>query len=276
MKIAKFFSNTLVASLLALAATTSQAQTPAPAAADSEINQLKNEVRRLRDDFDLMKGQIGRIIQFMQQRDAPNAASQAPQNPRSGGLAIPAAQRVTIAGAPILGRADAPVTIVEFSDFECPFCQRFSSSILPQVKRDYVDTGKVRYVFLDLPLEHLHPQARKAAEAAHCSAEQGKFWEMHDLLFAQAGKLDPRQYTDFSRKLGMDAAAFDLCLGSGRHAAKIDRNKASASAIGIDATPSFILSKSERGDIINGGMIVTGADSYDQFRKLIEQVLVAK
>jgi len=265
----------LAAALLVLASGGLQAQapSPAPSGSDAEVNQLKIEMQRMRGEIDALKAQIGRLVQYIQQRDGLGAGPQAQQNPRGAVAGIPSAQRVNIGGAPMLGRADAPVTIIEFSDFECPFCQRFSASTLPEIKRDYVETGKVRYVFLDFPLENIHPRARKAAEAAQCAAEQGKFWEMHDLLFAQSGNLDISQYGDFARKLGLDASAFDLCLKSGKQTAKINRSLASASAIGINSTPSFIITKSERGDIINGGTIVTGANTYQEFRQVIEQIL---
>ena len=117
---------------------------------------------------------------------------------------------------------------------------------------------------------------RKAAEAAHCAAEQGKFWEMHDILFAQNGNLDVGQYVNYAKKLGLEAFAFDLCLGSGKQSAKINRNLASGTSIGINATPSFIIARSERGDIVSGGNIITGAQPYEQFRQAIDQALAAK
>jgi protein-disulfide isomerase len=206
---------------------------------------------------------------------APGAAAKGTQD-RPGGLEVPASRRVNIAGAPMLGRANAPVTIVEFSEFECPACQRFSVGFLPRLKKEFIDTGKVRFVFLDLPIEKAHPQSRKAAEAAQCAAEQGKFWEMHDLLYAQKGKLNVSQYGDFAGKLGLKRPEFDACFKSGKHASKIDRSRASASAIGISLAPSFIFAKSERGNIVNEGMIADGLESYDQFRELIEQVLLKK
>lgn len=183
---------------------------------------------------------------------------------------------MSIAGAPTLGRADAPITIVEFSDFECPFCQRHFRSTLPEIKRNYIDTGKVRYVFLDFPLEGMHFKARKAAEAAHCAAEQGKFWEMHDILFEQSANLDIRQYPDFAKKLNLEAFAFDLCLNSGKQTAKINRGLASGQSVGINATPSFIVAKTDRGDIVSGGNLITGAQPYEQFRNAIEQALAAR
>jgi protein-disulfide isomerase len=188
----------------------------------------------------------------------------------------PATARLNIAGAPTLGRADAPVTIVEFSDFECPFCRRFNKSTWPEIKRDYVDTGKVRYVFLDFPLEQMHSKARKAAEAAHCAAEQGKFWEMHDILLEQSVSLDVRQYPEYARQLKLDTVAFDLCLGSGRQSAKINGGLISGRSVGINATPSFIIARTDGGNILGGGVMITGAQSYDRYRDAIEQALAAR
>ena len=280
-------STIFMATAIALSAMPAVAQTQgarakpaAPSAAETEINLLKIEMQRLRADIETMKGHVGRIVQYLQQRDAPGGQAQAPvapapvQQPSPG--FNPATAKVGIAGAPSLGRADAPVTIVEFSDFECPFCQRHFAQTWPEIKRNYVDTGKVRYVFLDFPLEQIHFKARKAAEAAHCAAEQGKFWEMHDILFAQNGNLDVGQYVNYAKKLGLEAFAFDLCLGSGKQSAKINRNVASGTSIGINATPSFIIARSERGDIVSGGNIITGAQPYEQFRQAIDQALAAK
>lgn len=204
------------------------------------------------------------------------AAAKAQPDLRTGGLEVPASQRVNIAGAPRLGRAEAPVTIVEFAGFQCDRCAKFSTNVLPLIKRDYVETGKVLYVFLDLPLEKFHPEARKAAEAAQCAAEQGKFWEMRDVLFGQEGKLDVRQYPIFAGMLGLKRPVFDACFKSGKHVPRINRSISSATAIGVDTTPSFVIAKTERGNLVNEGMIVDGIDNYDQFRLLIEQVLAGK
>jgi protein-disulfide isomerase len=276
----KFLTKTFVVAALTLAAAGLQAQTvaPAPVQTDTEINLLKLEMQRLRGEMEIMKGHIGRLVQYLQQRDAQSIAPQAPpqaqaQQPGSNNIAN---VKINIAGAPSLGRADAPVTIIEFSDFECPFCQRYSKSTLPEIKRDYVDTGKVRYVFMDFPLEQMHAKARKAGEAAHCAGEQGKFWEMHDMLFEQTANLDVRQYPEYAKTLKLDSAAFDLCLGSGKQSAKINDGLTSGRSVGISATPSFIITKTDGGNIVSGGVIVTGAQPYDRYRQAIEQALAAK
>jgi protein-disulfide isomerase len=267
------------AALFALAVAGVQAQAPAPAQGDTEINLLKLEMQRLRGDFEVMKGHIGRLVQYLQQRDGQSIAPQPQPQAQAAqpGAGINAANvKINIAGAPSLGRADAPVTIIEFSDFECPFCQRFSKSTLPEIKRDYVDTGKVRYVFMDFPLEQMHAKARKAGEAAHCAAEQGKFWEMHDMLFEQTTNLDVRRYPENAKKLNLDIAAFELCLGSGRQSARIDGGLASGRSVGISATPSFIITKTDGGEVVGGGVIIRGAQPYERYRQAIEQALAAR
>ena len=271
--------------VLALSAVSVQAQTPAPTQSDTEVNLLKLEMQRLRSDVDAMKGHIGRLIQYLQQRDAQSIAPQIqpqippqarPQPGQPGAIADAANAanvKFSIAGAPTLGRADAPVTIIEFSDFECPFCQRYSKNTLPEIKREYIDSGKVRYVFLDFPLEQMHTKARKAGEAAHCAGEQGKFWEMHDVLFEQQAKLDIRNYPEFAKSLNLNSAVFDACLKAGKYNGRINSGLASGRALGINATPSFVVTKTDGGDTVSGGVIITGAQPFDRYRQVIEEAL---
>jgi protein-disulfide isomerase len=268
--------------VLALAAAGIHAQSLAPSQTDTEINLLKLEMQRLRADVDIMKGHIGRLVQYLQQRDSQSIAPQLqPQLPPQAQSAPPGAPgnavsaKINLAGAPSLGRADAPVTLIEFSDFECPFCQRFNKTTFPEIRRDYVDSGKVRYVFLDFPLEQMHPKARKAAEAAGCAAEQGKFWDMHDILFEVSPNLDVKLYPDYAKKLNLDGAAFEQCLKSGKQSGRINGGLASGRSVGINATPSFIITKTDGGDIATGGVIVTGAQPYERFKDAIEQALAA-
>src|SRR5206468_10780677 len=124
-----------------------------------------------------------------------------------------------VADAPSLGRADAPVTLVEFSDFQCPFCGRFFATTLPALKQDYIDTGKLRYVFRDFPLDQLHPNARNAAAAAHCAGEQGKYWEMHDTLYRNQRTLQVEHLKGFALELSLNGNAFTTCLDGGKYAA---------------------------------------------------------
>jgi protein-disulfide isomerase len=129
----------------------------------SELEALKQDLETVKQDLADIKKALSEMRQLLVQRPAPPSQ------------AAPAISKVSVGDGPILGKPDAPVTVVEFSDYQCPFCQRFFTNTLPELKKDYIDTGKVRYVFRDFPLDAIHPQARKAAEAAHCAGEQGKY-----------------------------------------------------------------------------------------------------
>ena len=248
---------------LVLGSATGHAQSTPQAAAGPDdaktVETLQAEVRRLRSEMDVLRAQMLQVVQYLQQRDA------APQ--KTGAHA-------STSGAPALGRADAPVTIVEFSDFQCPYCQRYFSSTFPELKRDYIDTGKVRYVFLDYPLDQIHPQARGAAVAAHCAEEQGKFWAMHDLLFQNQTALQPVQLSQHARKLGLDGKAFDACLAAGRSGSRIAASMAEGVAAGVSGTPGFVIGKTA-GNVVDGTLIV-GAQPTEVFRKAIDDLLAAK
>ena len=195
------------------------------------------------------------------------------QRPAQGGVTVTAPVRTSVTDAPVLGRNDAPVTLVEFSDYQCPFCQRFFATTLPALKKDYIDTGKLRFVYRDFPLE-MHPHAREAAVAAHCAGEQGKYWEMHDALFQYQAALAPAQLAERARALGLDSSRFDQCLTSGRHTASIERGLADGAAAGVQGTPGFVVGKTQPGDTIQGTPI-RGAQPLETFRRIIEQLLAA-
>jgi protein-disulfide isomerase len=162
-------------------------------------------------------------------------------------------------GAPRRGPEKAPVTIVEFSDFQCPFCVR-AQPTLRRVRETYGD--KVRFVFLDFPLD-MHPQARKAHEAAACAADQGKFWPMYDRLFASQGKLEVADLKGYAAELGLVPADFAACLDSGRHAAATEAGLEEGARNGVTGTPAFF---------INGRRLV-GAQPFESFSAVIEDEL---
>ncbi len=163
------------------------------------------------------------------------------------------------AGAPVRGALKAPVTIVEFSDFQCPYCVR-AQPTLRKVRETYAD--KVRFVFVDFPLD-IHPQAKKAHEAAACANEQGKFWPMYDRLFASEGKLQVADLKGYAGEAGLDAAAFATCLDSGRQADASERGVAEGARNGVSGTPAFF---------INGRMVV-GAQPFEAFAQVIDDEL---
>ena len=153
---------------------------------------------------------------------------------------------------PANGPANAPVTIIEFSDFQCPYCSRVVPTIA-RLKDRYGDS--IRIVFRDFPIAQLHPNAAKAAEAGACANEQGKFWQMHDLMFANQGQLDVPGLKQHAATLGLDSAAFEKCLDSGKYTAEVQKDSADGEKAGVQSTPSFF---------VNGRPLI-GAQPYEQF-----------
>lgn len=184
---------------------------------------------------------------------------------------------VEIAEAPRRGRATAPLMLIEFSDYQCPFCARHVRETWPQIEREYVRTGKVQYVFKDFPLERIHPQAFRAAEAAHCAGEQGKFWEMHDRLFADQAALSAGDFRRLAEELRMDLSRFQACMESGRYAARIRRDLAEGNRLGITGTPTFLLGFTpSSGAAVRAVKIIRGAKSFSEFQQAIEELLAKR
>lgn len=163
------------------------------------------------------------------------------------------------AKGPSKGPKNAPVTIVEFSDFECPYCSR-ANETLAKVEEAY--EGKVRIVFRDYPLS-FHPNAQKAAEAGHCADDQGKFWEMHDKMFANQRALEVMNLKEYAKDIGLDSKAFDACLDSGAKAELVRENFEAGLDLGVRGTPAFF---------VNGKMIA-GALPFEEFQKVIDKEL---
>ncbi len=219
---------------------------------DEEIKALKKEMQDLRKDVEDLKTKI-------------TARQQAP---------APEPQEVVVSmdDDPVKGDLNAPVTIIEFSDFQCPFCGRFFKGSFTEIERDYIKTGKVRYVFRDFPLD-FHKQAPKASEAANCAGEQGKYWEMHDKLFENQNALMVDKLREYAAEIGLDSGSFDACLDSGKYAEEINRDVEDGKKAGISGTPSFFIGKSQgKGKEITGKRIV-GARPYESFKQVIDQVL---
>lgn len=171
---------------------------------------------------------------------------------------------------PQLGNADAKVTIIEFGDYQCPLCRAFWRETLPRIKKEYVETGRVRIVFRDFPIQDIHPEATVTAMAAECAEDQGKFWEFHDKVFREQDRRgrDVVRYkvADVKRwatDVGLEAAAFNECLDSERHKAEVQKDYKDGADIGMNGTPVFF---------INGRALV-GAHPFATFQKIIEEEL---
>lgn len=187
------------------------------------------------------------------------------------GQAQPQTYVVKTSNRPTMGQPNAPITIVEFSDYQCPFCRRFAESTLPLLKADYIDSGKVRYIYRDLPLD-LHPFAHKAAEAALCAGEQGQYWTMHDMLFKNQENFAMSAFKEYAASLDLDSRLFEECLDSARYAQEVQNELIEGRSIGIEGTPTFFIGRSESGDSIVGRPLV-GAPPYLALRQLIDNEL---
>jgi protein-disulfide isomerase len=192
--------------------------------------------------------------------------------PRAGAERAPdQTVRVDVAGAPVLGRPDAPLTLVEFTDLQCPFCRTFHVGTFERLKREYIDTGKLRFVSRDFPLD-FHPNARPAALAVRCAGAQGKFWEMRHEVTLKAASLGPDVYVAAARSLKLDVDKLSACIAAATYAAEIDRDVAEGLSAGVTGTPSFVLGRTTPGPALEGVRIV-GAQPYAAFETRIKALL---
>lgn len=222
---------------------------------------VEEEIASLRKELELIKKELAEIKSLLR------GAFRARRPPSTAAV-------VSVSDRPSLGRQDAPVTMVEFSDYQCPFCKRHSLTVFPIIKKDYIDTGKLRYVFRDFPIANLHPQAKKAHEAAHCAGEQNKYWEMHEILFKNSKGLSVKVLKEYAGDIGIEGDEFNDCLKSGKYSREIEREIADGSKAGVRGTPSFFIGPSGSGEKITGTM-VRGAQPLSRFRQVIENLLRA-
>jgi protein-disulfide isomerase len=162
--------------------------------------------------------------------------------------------------------------LIEYSDFECPFCGKFARETEPRLRKEYVETGRTLYAFRHLPLQRIHQYAVKAATAAACAGEQGKFWQLHDLLFQSPDKLDDGVILERAKAAALDAMAFDACtVGTG--AARVKQDVAEATKYGITGTPTFLLGTIQPDGRVKVTQRMSGAQSMDRLRVAIEALL---
>ncbi|HKW01722.1 MAG TPA: thioredoxin domain-containing protein [Vicinamibacterales bacterium] len=178
---------------------------------------------------------------------------------------------VALADAQLLGDSRAPIGLIIYSDFQCPYCGKFARETLPALRERYVRTGKVRLAFRQFPLP-IHASAQKAAEAAECAGRQQRFWPFHDELFARQAALDSADFEDLARSAGLDTRAFTRCL-AGETAAVVQTDRAGGSAAGVSGTPTFLA-----GPILPDGRLkvvrrFSGAQPLAEFERLLDQVI---
>jgi len=169
-----------------------------------------------------------------------------------------------------LGRADAPLTLVEFTDLQCQFCNRFSTQVFAQIKSAYIDTGKVRFVTRDFPLD-FHAYALPAARAARCAGEQNRFWEMRDALVRGYNQLGPAFVTSVAQNLKLDMAAFGACASSTKFDAAIMQDMNEGRAVNVEGTPTFVLGPTSPQGL--DGVLIVGAQPFAAFDAKIKELL---
>jgi protein-disulfide isomerase len=170
----------------------------------------------------------------------------------------------------VLGNPDAPLTLVEFTDYQCPFCKRFHDRSWPELKKNYVDTGKVRYIVRDMPLS-FHANALPAAIAARCAGEQGQFWKVHEVLFNAQDTLSAAMARSTALASGIVAAQFDKCNADPATLKAVEADVAEANRIGVTGTPGFVLAKKHGAKL--DGVLILGAQPTNVFSSRIDEML---
>lgn len=221
--------------------------------------------------FAFLLGMLTNKVMYLEKVANTNAAPAAAADPAAPAAPPAVVENLDKGKLPLLGSKDAKVTIIEFSDFQCPFCKSYFDQTHAQIIKDYVQTGKVKFAFRHFPLTSIHPNAQKASEAAECANEQGnKFWAYHDLLFKNQDTWSTKAAADaavdfatYAGQLGLDTAKFNSCLSSDKYKQNVDDDTAAGVAAQVDGTPTFF---------INGNRVV-GALPYADFQKTIDEQL---
>jgi protein-disulfide isomerase len=180
-----------------------------------------------------------------------------------------------ISGMPTNGRATAPITLIEISDYHCPYCRRHVQQTQPRIYSELVNTGKVRHVFVHYPIAQLHPDAYRSHEAAACANDQGKFWDLHTKLFETPLKT-VEQLTAIAQDAGLDATAFRSCLESGKHAREVQASVERISKLNVNGTPMFLLGRTSGDSKVTVARVVEGAQPYEEFKKAVDEVLAGR
>ncbi len=234
--------------------------------------ELRKELEAVKEGQRAIQRELQGIKDLLQARPASPAAQ-----PQAATPGQPQAVAVSVDGDPFVGDKSAKVTIIEFLDYQCPFCARHFRETLPQIQQEYIKTGKVKYVVREFPLESIHPQAFKASEAALCAGEQKKYFEMHDRLFSDQKALGVKDLPKHAEVLGLDVPKFQQCVESGKYAAKVRKDVADGQRAGVSGTPSFFLGLTEpNSSEVKPVRSLKGAQPYPAFQAAIDDLLSSR
>jgi protein-disulfide isomerase len=238
---------------------TEAAKTQNGAKADAVANRIPDNMPREISEAILKELRQIRILLERQQQAQPTALT----------AQVPKVENVRVSSDGYsLGQSDAPLTLVEFTDYQCPFCKQFHTAAFDQLKKNYIDTGKLRFVSRDLPLD-MHPNAFGAAQAARCAGEQNNFWQMREILIAHSDELGAEAVVTYARQLGLELPRFRACLDSGKYLLIIRDDIADAGSAGIYGTPTFVLGRASGGGV--EGMKIVGTQPYESFEKTLAE-----
>ena len=250
---------TVAVVLFCVACSSSSAQAP------KDTETLSKEVEKLKAEQAELQKSLDEVREFL--RAATGGRFGAPSLVNS---------TFDISGQAAYGEASAPITIVEISDYHCPFCRRHVQQTQPQLYADYVKTGKARHVFVHYPIAQLHPEAHKSHEAASCAGDQGKFWEMHLKLFEAPAK-GTDQLAALAQSIGLDAQAFRTCLEGGKYTQAVKESVKRVQALNIGGTPMFLIGRTAPGGTsLTVEKVIEGAQPYEAFRAALDDVASAK
>ena len=239
---------------------------PPPSQGD-DIAALRREVQALKAQQQAMERDLQTIKSLLQRLSQPRGPEADPFINKT----------IALDQEPAKGSATAKVTLVEVSDYHCPYCRRQTLQTMPKVMAEYVNTGKVRYVFVDYPIAQLHPDAFKTHEAAACAGDQGKYWQMHDLLFTNSPARDASQLTANANMIGVDTRKFEACLNGGNggtHAPAIRESIVRMQELGVEGTPLALIGMTPAaGTPMKVVSYVYGAKPFPEFKAALDAAL---
>ena len=227
----------------------------------SQVSGLKTELKAQTEKVATLTKEVEEI------KKSPNKRQNRKKEP-------PKEVMVSIDDDPMKGDPKATVTLIEFSDYQCPYCRKFHNEVLKKLQADYIDTGKVNYVFRDFPLG-FHKKAIPAAVAANCAGDQGKYWLLNDYLFDNPRKLDPEQIIEAAKEMDLDHSKFEACMNNNNHEAEIKSDMSEGQKYGVRGTPSVFLGKSD-GKKEFKGLYLRGFRPYDFYKAEIDKLLAQK
>jgi protein-disulfide isomerase len=228
----------------------------------------KQEVIELKDQVAEMRKELAEIKKLLE----TGARAAQPSQPAQAAFQE---QIVSIGDSPVRGDEKAPVTIIEYSDYQCPFCARHYRDVMPLLLKDYVDTGKLKFIMREFPLTSIHANAMAASNAALCAGDQGKYWEMHNLMFDNQRQLAVEQLKSYAQSLNLNMETFGGCLDDKSKEQQVQSDLASGTKLGMRGTPGFFigLTDSADPDKVNVSVFIRGAQGIDQFRASINDLL---